>query len=102
MRTWRSALIFAMAYVLILGFAVPTEDAPDTAYDESELLPYEATPPFAVAVPKIVSESTPQRSRAPSRGALVFEGPSHSTDRPQSPPPVMNARIHVLNHSLRC
>ncbi len=101
MRTWRSALIFAMAYVLTLGYAVPAEDAPDTAYDESELLPYEATPPFAIVMPKGVTESTP-RSRTPSRKTPVLEGHPYSTDRIPPSPPVTNARIRVLDHSLRC
>jgi hypothetical protein len=47
----RFAVVFLIfAFGLSLGF--PAEDIPETAYDESEALPYESTPLFStVAVP---------------------------------------------------
>jgi len=41
---------------LSLSFAVPTEDVPETAYDESESLPYEMTPLLSA---DLVPESAP-------------------------------------------
>ena len=59
MRTPRSAIVL----LLLLGFgvslAVPAQDLPDTAYDESETLPYESTPLFSIVVP-LVAAWTPQ------------------------------------------
>jgi hypothetical protein len=45
-----------------LGFGVclvvPAEDVPETAYDESEGLPYEGTPLFSIVVPLVAAHST--------------------------------------------
>ena len=46
---------FILILFVLLGFglslAVPAEDVPETAYDESEALPYESTPPVSILVP---------------------------------------------------
>jgi hypothetical protein len=45
---------FILILFVLLGFglslAVPAEDVPETAYDESETLPYESTPPVSIVV----------------------------------------------------
>ena len=47
---------------VLLGFgvplAVPAEDVPETAYDESEGLPYEGTPLFSIVVPLVAARTT--------------------------------------------
>ena len=47
---------------VLLGFgvslAVPAEDVPETAYDESEALPYEGTPVFSIARPLAATRTT--------------------------------------------
>lgn len=44
MRKPRSALILIVLFVFGFSLAVPAEDLPETAYDESEAYPYESTP----------------------------------------------------------
>jgi hypothetical protein len=47
---------------LLLGFgmsvAVPAEDVPETAYDESEGLLYEGTPLFSIVMPLVAVRTT--------------------------------------------
>lgn len=73
----RSSILILFA---LLGFgvslAVPPEDLPETAYDESEALPYEGTPLFSIAVSQVavwttlaVSSSLHRRLGAPSLAA---------------------------------
>ena len=51
-----------LVLLVFLGFgvslAVPAEDVPETAYDESEGLPYEGTPLFSVVVPQAAARTT--------------------------------------------
>ena len=51
-------LVLLVALVLSLSCAVPAEDRPETAYDESEALPYEGTPLFSIAVPLAATRTT--------------------------------------------
>jgi hypothetical protein len=47
---------------VLLGFGVillvPAEDLTETAYDESEALPYEGTPLFSIVVPLVAARTT--------------------------------------------
>ena len=47
---------------MLLGFGVclvvPAEDVPETAYDESEGLPFEGTPLFSSVVPLVTARTT--------------------------------------------
>jgi len=43
MRKLRRPCLFAVLLILGFSLGLPTEDLPDTAYDESETLPYEDT-----------------------------------------------------------
>ena len=61
----RPALVLLIAVVLGLSVAVPAEDVPETAYDESESLPYESTSVFSIAVPKAVAQAPAVRNRVP-------------------------------------
>ena len=47
MRKPRFALVFFVLLVFGVSLAVPAEDLPETAYDESEGLPYASTPLFS-------------------------------------------------------
>jgi hypothetical protein len=53
---------FVLILFVLLGFglslAVPAEDVPETAYDESEGLPYEGTPLFSIVVPLAAARTT--------------------------------------------
>lgn len=45
----RFVIVFLMLLSLGLSLSVPAEDIPETPYDESEALPYEAIPMFSIA-----------------------------------------------------
>ena len=77
MRTPRSALFF----FLLLGFsvylAVPVENLRETAYDESEALPYEETPLFSIVVPLMAVQRTLVAARFADRNPrALFRLPS--------------------------
>ena len=58
MRKPRSALLFFVLLVLGLSLAVPVEDLPETAYDESEAQPYEGSPPVSILVSPVAARTT--------------------------------------------
>jgi len=58
MRKPRSALLFFVLLVLGLSIAVPAEDLPETAYDESEGLPYEGAPIISDVMPSATASPT--------------------------------------------
>ena len=68
----RFACVLSLTIVLGLFLAVPAEDIPETAFDESETPAYEGTPLFSVEVPQAAAPEAPDvRSAAdPRSGAL--------------------------------
>jgi hypothetical protein len=58
MRRSSSILILCVLLGFGVSLAVPAEDVPETAYDESEGLPYEGTPLFSVVVPLVAARTT--------------------------------------------
>ena len=54
----RSRYMFVLLVALMLGVssAMATEDVPETAYDESESLPWKGTPLVSIAVPAIAAK----------------------------------------------
>ena len=77
---------------VLLGFgvslAVPAEDVLQTAYDESEALPYEGTPQFSIGVLLGVARATPAvpNSLHEALGAPSPSPPARvrNTDAPRS------------------
>jgi hypothetical protein len=57
----RSALVFLLLLGIGVSLAVCAEDLPETAYDESEGLPYEGTPPFSIMVPLVAVRTTQEK-----------------------------------------
>ena len=51
MRKPRSALALLLLLGLGVSLTAPAEDVPETAYDESEALPYESIPVFSIGAP---------------------------------------------------
>lgn len=51
-RNVRFVFVLLLTMVLGLFLAVPAEDISETAFDESETLPYESTPLFSIEVPQ--------------------------------------------------
>jgi len=58
MRKPRSILVLLVVLGFGLYLAVPAEDVPETAYDESEGLPYESTPLFSIVMPLAAARMT--------------------------------------------
>lgn len=55
MRKRRSAFVFLVLLDLGVSADVPSENMPETAYDESETLPCESTPLFSIVGPQAVA-----------------------------------------------
>ena len=58
MRRPSSILVLFVLLAFGASVAVPAEDVPETAYDESEGLPYEGTPGFSIARPLAATRTT--------------------------------------------
>ena len=69
MRKTRSLLVLFMLLVFGLFVTFPAEDAPETAYDESEALPYESTPLISDVMPEAGASAT-QATRSDMRRQL--------------------------------
>lgn len=102
MRVLGSALVLLATFALSLSFADPTEDVPETPYDESELLPYEITPPLSG---DLVQESVPVLHVVPIIPSHLFSTPRRGLDGAEW----RKLRAHrtsdslvILDHSLRC
>ena len=67
MRKPRSALLLFVLLFLGLSWAVPAEDVAETAYDESESLPYESTPLISNVMPQAAASATQAAPSAPRR-----------------------------------
>jgi len=103
MRALWPVLIFFVLLGFGVSLAVPVEDAPDTAYDESELLPYEGVPLFSIVVPQ-----TPGRIAEAERSCdslLRFNSLAKRCKRCRENNPRshrVSDSLPILNHSLRC
>ena len=78
MRESRTALIFFVLLALGLFVAVPAEDLPETAYDESEGVPYESTPLISEVMPLAAGLVT---QAAPNALRLQLTNPPEATAR---------------------
>jgi hypothetical protein len=56
----RPAIVFLVILTLGLSFAVVPGNVPETAFDESEALPYESSPLFSIVVPQVAARITQQ------------------------------------------
>lgn len=72
MRRPRSTLILFVLLILGLSLAVPAEDLMETAYDESESLPYQRALLISDLVPRATAATT-QAVRSAGQGQ--FAGP---------------------------
>jgi hypothetical protein len=99
MRMFRTALVVLAVLTLSLSFAVPAEDVPETAQDESESLPYETTPLLSR---DLLEESAQALSvvpicRSDSRPAL-----RHVVVRAELAGHAKPGSLTILDHTLRC
>jgi hypothetical protein len=99
----RFVLAFLMLLSLGLGPSVPAEDVPETAYDESEALPFDGTPLFSIVVPQASARVTkaefdcgpPLRLNSFTRSCAC--GPENSAESRCVPD-----SLTIINHCLRC
>jgi hypothetical protein len=101
----KPGFIFVLFVLLAFGvcLAVPAEDLPETAYDESEGLPYEPTPLLSAVVVQASAQMTKAEPRCDS--LVGFDSLTKRCKRR----PENDARSHwvpdsltILHHSLRC
>ena len=104
MRRPYSILVLCVLLGFGMPLAVPAEDVPETAYDESEALPYEAIPLFLI-VSRSVAARTPQhmlKSGSPFHlGSLPGVCERRTEHRAWSARPIFDS-LTILDHSLRC
>jgi hypothetical protein len=93
--------------LLLLSFSVcqalPAEDVPETAYDESEGLPYEATPLFSIVVPQASARIGKASLSCDSQ--LHYKPLTKRCERRRennARPSLVQDSLTILNHSLRC
>jgi len=94
MKVFRSALVLLVTSVLSLSFTVPAEDLSETAYDESESLPYEGAALFS-GYP--VHQPVSAFQVVPTVLSDVLFTPRQVLRRAY---PISS--LTILNHSLRC
>jgi hypothetical protein len=77
----RCTIVFLMI-LLTLSLGFPAEDIPETAYDESETLPYEAIPLFSIVRPLAAARTiqAPLSSLHSKPGALSLFAPARLRD----------------------
>jgi hypothetical protein len=95
--------IFVLFMFLAFGasLAVPAEDLPETAYDESESLPYEMTPALSG---DLVQQSVPTLQVVPIVPSDQFSTPKHASGRAgcRELAAHLSDSLIVLDHSFRC
>jgi len=103
MRRRCSILVFCVLLGFGMSLAVPAEDVPETAYDESETLPYNGTPLFSIAAPQTSSGI----AKAELRCGFLFRSASlmkrcKLRRKNNSLPGHVPDFATVLNQSFRC
>jgi hypothetical protein len=99
----RSVLVLLVALVLSVSFAVPAEDVPETAYDESESLPFESTPEVSIAMPEAVAEAPVVRPRDYRlRPAFLRRPGAQQVDREAGRVYPVCDSLSILDHPRRC
>lgn len=72
MRKPRSALVCLLLLGFSVSLAVPVEDNPETEYEESETLPFDATPRFTIVVPRASARIAEAEFRNTLRSASIL------------------------------
>ena len=96
----RSVLVFFVALILSVSFAVPIEDVREVSCDESESLPRESSPLFSVTVSEALSQRPVVQIRVPLLGLdsrrVVPQHPDGQTGSP-----FISDSLTILSRSLR-
>jgi hypothetical protein len=105
MRTLWSILVLCVLLGFGASLAFLAEDVPETAYDESEGLPYEGTPLFSIVVPPVAARTTQAvpSSLHPRLGARSLFAPAPARVRDTVANRATDTRISLaLLCTLRC
>ena len=99
----RFVFVLSLAIGLGLFLAVPAEDEPETAFDESETLPYESTPLFSIEVPQAAGPEAQEvrRVRDLRSGALSPFTPARINGEDATRAPNVRGALALLC-TLRC
>ena len=102
MRHLRSVLAMLLLLGLSVFLVVPVADVPETAYDESETLPYEMTSPLPG---DLAQESAPPLQVVSIVPSSLFSTPKHAVGRAghrELAAHHLLGSLIILDHSLRC
>ena len=102
MRTSRCLLVLLVALAFGLSFAIPAEDMPETAYDESEALPYEATPLFSIVLQESARTQSVLTSASPLHFSPLLRRAEIQAEWSERAEPQLSVSVTILDHSLRC
>jgi len=99
-----SVLTLCLAFAFGLFFAIPAQDVPETAYDESETAPYENTPSLPS---EVEAESILVALRSPTPGpalgaAFLFASAGIPVKHTERTVHRICDCLTILDHSLRC
>lgn len=98
----RLVLVLLITVGLFVCFAVPTEDLPETPYDESESLPYEVTPLSPIVEPR---EAVRIHVKAcPDAADTIWDFKSDNSQAGHANTPVHRAEVSpvIQSHAFRC
>jgi len=97
MRVVRFALVVLAAFALSVSFVIPADDVIETAYDESEALPYESTVPYSTMQQETaLALKSDFTLYSPGAKSQTFAG------RPEREAHPICDSVTLLDRSLRC
>jgi hypothetical protein len=103
MRKFRSILVLCALLDFGVSLVVPAADVSETAFDESETLPYLTTSMYSIVVPKaIVAWPAVQALVPPNRLGSLRRLGEQSSDRGTGRAYLLCDSLALLEHSLRC
>ena len=103
MRRPTSVLILFVLLAFGASLAVPAEDLPGTAYDESEEVPYECVPHFSGALPQASARTASSEFSIDSVSCLHFLTKERRLPRENnSLSHFVPDSLTIINQSLRC
>ncbi len=96
------AMIFGLMLILGLSVAVPAEDVPETAFDESESPAYESTPRFTILVPQVAALAARTMTCVSPLGYGRLTKHSAFCPEHRIRPHSTSDSLTILDHSFRC
>jgi len=97
-----SILVLLVLVAFGMSLAVPAEDVPETAYDESEALPCECTPVVSIAVRENIAQVATVRPCASRLRLASLRNPGTELDHVTGRADSSSDSLTILDHSFRC